>query len=64
MSAQMTSISLQYRRRAAEAGRQAMDSADQNEMFRLLQQALSWIQLAENEEMLAQAPSPTGSVAN
>jgi hypothetical protein len=64
MSAQMTSVSFQYRQRAADAGRQAMDSADDAEMFRLLQQALSWIQLAENEEMMAQAQPLSGSAAN
>ncbi len=49
-----TAKSLQYRKRAAELAQKA-DKAAEAEQADLLQQALSWIQLAENEEMIAEA---------
>lgn len=61
MSAYLTSISLQYRRRAADVGRKAIESPDDAEMLRLLHQALSWIQLAENEELMSNSQPMTGS---
>ena len=64
MSARITGISLQYRRRAAEVGQRAMESTDDAEMMRLLHQALSWIQLAENEELMLNSEPLTGSSAN
>jgi hypothetical protein len=64
MGARITSISLQYRRRAAEVGQQAMESKDDAETMRLLHQALSWIQLAENEELILSSEPLTGSASN
>jgi hypothetical protein len=64
MGARITNISLQYRRRAAEVGQQAMESKDDAEMMRLLHQALSWIQLAENEELILSSEPLTGSASN
>ena len=61
MSAYVTRISLQYRRRAADVGRQAIESSDDAETLRLLHQALSWIQLAENEEVMSKSEPMTGS---
>lgn len=63
MSAHITSTSLRYRKRAAEVGQQAMESADDAEMLRLLHQALSWIQLAENEELMLNS-QPLTSASN
>jgi hypothetical protein len=48
---------LEFRRRASTVGKQAMQTADLEQMLKLLQQALSWIQLAENEEALVQTNS-------
>lgn len=45
-------LSLTYRLRASAVGRQAYEIEDPDEMLRQLHQALSWIQLAENEEIL------------
>jgi hypothetical protein len=42
-------------------GRKAIESPDDAEMLRLLHQALSWIQLAENEELMSNAQPMTGS---
>lgn len=64
MGARITNISLQYRRRAAEVGIKAMESQDDAEMMRLLHQALSWIRLAENEEMLLSPEPLAGSGSN
>ncbi len=64
MSAHITSTSLQYRKRAAEVGKKAMESADDAEMLRLLHQALSWIQLAENEELMLNSEPVAGSASN
>lgn len=44
--------SIKYRRRAARLGRLADAESDEAKMLPLIQQALSWIQLAENEEFL------------
>jgi hypothetical protein len=48
-------LSLTYRLRASAVGRQAYEIEDTDEMLRQLHQALSWIQLAENEEALTAA---------
>lgn len=64
MSAHMTRTSLQYRKRAAEVGQKAMESTDDAEMLRLLHQALSWIQLAENEELMLNSEPLAGSASN
>ena len=48
-------LSLTYRLRASAVGRQAYQIEDADEMLRQLHQALSWIQLAENEEALTTA---------
>jgi len=40
-----------------------MESADDAEMLRLLHQALSWIQLAENEELMLNS-QPLTSASN
>jgi two-component system, response regulator PdtaR len=50
--------SLRYRLRASQLGRIADAQTDEARMLSLVQQALSWIQLAENEEFLAQADRP------
>lgn len=54
---QVSPLSLTYRLRASAVGRQAYEIEDANEMLRQLHQALSWIQLAENEEALTAARS-------
>lgn len=64
MSAHITRTSLQYRKRAADVGQKAMECADDAEMLRLLHQALSWIQLAENEEVMLNCEPMTSSAAN
>lgn len=48
-------ISLTYRLRASAVGKQAYQIEEAGEMLRQLNQALSWIQLAENEEALTAA---------
>ncbi len=55
MSKRCTKLSFEYRQRAAEVGLSAMQAVEDVEMMRLLHQALSWIQLAENEETIAEA---------
>lgn len=55
MSKRCTKLSFEYRQRAAEVGLSAMKAIEDAEMMRLLHQALSWIQLAENEETIADA---------
>lgn len=52
-----TPRSLAFRRRAAEIADKAITEPDADRMAALLQQALSWIQLAENEEFLAELPA-------
>lgn len=49
---------LRYRLRASQLSRIADAQTDEARMLSLVQQALSWIQLAENEEFLAQAAKP------
>jgi hypothetical protein len=48
-------LSLTYRLRASAVGKQAYEIEDAEEMLRQLHLALSWIQLAENEEALTAA---------
>jgi hypothetical protein len=50
-----TRTSLIYRRRAAAAARLAEAETDEAKMLPLIHQALSWIQLAENEEAIEAA---------
>jgi hypothetical protein len=50
-----TKLSFEYRRRAADVGKSALQADEDVEVMRLLHQALSWIQLAENEETLTEA---------
>jgi len=50
----LVSTSIRYRRRASNLGRLADAEDSEAKMLSLMQQALSWIQLAENEELLAQ----------
>lgn len=50
----LVSTSIRYRRRASNLGRLADAEDSEAKMLPLMQQALSWIQLAENEEFLAQ----------
>lgn len=47
-----TQQSLVYRRKAAELARLVEAEPDEAKMLSLLHQALGWIQLAENEELL------------
>jgi hypothetical protein len=49
----LTSISRHYRLKAAELARQADAEEDMSKQLRLIHHALSWIQIAENEEELA-----------
>jgi hypothetical protein len=48
----LTARSEHFRRVAARIGAEALREADNERMLRLLHQALSWIALAENEELL------------
>jgi hypothetical protein len=48
----LTDQSLAYRRKASSIGKAAFAEPHQPTMLILLQEALSWIQLAENEELL------------
>ncbi|MET0721603.1 MAG: hypothetical protein ABWY64_12300 [Tardiphaga sp.] len=48
-----TRVSLDYRQRAAALGQKASMEHDVKKIRALLDLALSWIQLAENEELLA-----------
>jgi hypothetical protein len=50
-----TQQSLVYRRKAAQLARLAEAEPDEIKMAPLIHQALSWIQMAENEEYLASA---------
>jgi CheY-like chemotaxis protein len=50
----LVSTAIRYRRRASYLGRLADAENSEAKMLPLVQQALSWIQLAENEEFLAQ----------
>lgn len=52
-SVKSTQQSLIYRRKASEFARLAEAEPDEIKMLPLLHQALSWIQMAENEEFLA-----------
>jgi hypothetical protein len=47
-----------YRTKASRLGRQAWAERDEAKMLRLLQEALAWIELAQNEELLAGAGRP------
>jgi two-component system, response regulator PdtaR len=49
-----TTRSTKYRLRASQLGRQADAEPSEQKMLAFLHQALSWIQLAENEELLFQ----------
>ncbi len=48
-----TRVSLDYRQRAAALGQRASMESDVKKIRAMLDLALSWIQLAENEELLA-----------
>jgi hypothetical protein len=48
-----TRASLQYRQKAASLGQQACVEKDARKVRTMLEVAVSWIQLAENEELLA-----------
>jgi hypothetical protein len=48
-----TAQSMTYRKRASALAKQADASSDHDRMARLLQEALSWIAVAENEEFIA-----------
>lgn len=51
----LTPLSIRYRRIAAEFARKAEAIQEQKEALLLVDSALSWIQLAENEETLKEA---------
>lgn len=54
----MTPLSVRYRRRGAEFARIAeafQSEGNEEDAMRALQSALSWIQLAENEELVSGA---------
>jgi hypothetical protein len=57
--ARFTPQSLTYRRKAAALARLAEAEQDELKMLPIVHQALSWIQLAENEELLS--PGQSGS---
>lgn len=48
----MTSTSREFRLKAARLARMAEIEPDASQQFHLIHQALSWIQVAENEELL------------
>lgn len=48
-----TESSLAFRKRASEIAHLSNAERDQKEQLKLIQQALSWISLAENEEFIA-----------
>lgn len=50
----LTPISKSYRKRASALGKLAESEDNETTMFAFLQQALMWIQLAENEELLVE----------
>jgi hypothetical protein len=52
----MTLQSLYYRQKASELGRRASLASDDQQKFKLLHEALQWIHLAENEEVLSGEP--------
>ena len=54
----MPTPALRYRRKASAIGAQATAEADIEKELALLHHALSYIQLAENEELLENAPGP------
>lgn len=51
--ARMPPIAIEYRKRASRLGRMADAEDNEAKMLPLMQQALSWILLAENDELLA-----------
>ena len=53
----MTEQSKHYRRRAQQLALKADATTDETETLRLVHEALSWVQLAENEEALSDARS-------
>jgi hypothetical protein len=48
-----------YRLRASALARQADCSSDETEKMRLIHEALSWIELAENDELISQVTGRT-----
>jgi hypothetical protein len=60
VSVKTTDQSLVYRRKAAEFARLAEAEMDEIKLLPLIHQALSWIQMAENEEFLATSPDNFG----
>lgn len=51
---QLTEQSIRYRQRASDLARRSDTMADPSEQLDLIQQALRWITMAENDEMLGQ----------
>lgn len=49
-------VAMDYRLRASALARQADRSSDESERLRIIQEALAWIQLAENDELISQVP--------
>ena len=52
-------VAMGYRLRASALARQADCSSDDTEKMRIIHEALSWIQLAENDELLSQVTGKT-----
>lgn len=52
-------VAMGYRLRASALARQADCSLDETEKMRFIHEALSWIQLAENDELISQVPVET-----
>lgn len=50
-------VAIRYRRRASALGKMADAATTPEETARLLLEAMSWIQLAENDELLSSVPS-------
>ena len=52
-------VAMGYRLRASALARQADWSSDDTEKMRIIHEALSWIQLAENDELISQVTGKT-----
>jgi len=59
----LTHQSTLFRKRASEIGVRAFKEPDVKRMWSLMQEAMSWIQLAENEEALALTGSDAADLA-
>lgn len=58
MDIRLTQRSLHYRRKASLLGRRADEAGNSERKMEFLLEALHWIQLAENEELISEEPAP------